>query len=122
MKNGLILTAAFAALMTAGAGCAVLTPTFKNDLTSTLRAAKPQLSQCYADGLKRNPKLGGPVTLKLTVQRGATALTNVSVVAPQPADDDFEKCVVGVAEGLKIPRAPVLTVRADYPLSFTSAQ
>jgi hypothetical protein len=122
MKSRLILGAAIAALMTGTAGCAVLAPTFKTDLTASLRAAKPQLSQCYAEALARNPKLAGPVTLKLTVQRETTALSDVTVVGPQPSDPAFEQCVAKVAGGLQVAKAPHLTVRADYPLNFTPAQ
>ena len=119
MKKQLTLGVAFAALMLGLSGCAVLAPTFKTDLTSAMRAAKPQFSQCYADGLKRNPKLAGDVTVTLTVKRTTTALTNVAVAGPQPADPDFEQCVAKVAGGLQVRNAPVLTVKADYPLTFT---
>jgi len=121
MKNRLILGAALAALMMGVTGCSMLTPSFKTDLASTMRAATPQFSQCYADGLKRNSKLGGDVTLTLTVQRSTTALSNVTVAGPQPSDPDFEQCVTKVAQGLQVRKAPVLTVRADYPITFTSA-
>lgn len=121
MKNRLILGAAFAALMMGVTGCAMLAPTFKTDLTSTMRAAKPQFSQCYAQGLTRNPKLGGAVTLQLTVQRESTALSNVTVVGPLPSDPAFEQCVAKVAQGLQVAKAPHLTVHANYPLSFTPA-
>jgi hypothetical protein len=122
MKNRMILGAAFAALMLGLSGCAMLAPTFRTDLTSTMTAAKPQLSQCYAQGLARNPKLAGDVTVQLTVKRSTTALTDVTVMGPQPSDPDFEQCVAKVAGGLSVPNAPHLTVRASYPISFTPAQ
>ncbi len=122
MKKQLTLGVAFAALMIGLSGCAVLAPTFKTDLASTMKAATPQFSQCYADGLKRNPKLAGDVTVNLTVQRTTTGLSNVTLVGVQPSDPDFEQCVVKVAEGLQVANAPVLTVRAAYPITFTPAQ
>jgi hypothetical protein len=121
MKNRLILGAAIAALMTGLTGCAVLTATFKTDLSSAMSAAKPQFSQCYAQGLTRNPKLEGPLTLNLTVQRETTALSNVTVEGSQPSDPAFEQCIARVAQGLQVDKAPHLTVRASFPISFTPA-
>ena len=74
-------------------------------------AAKPQFSQCYADGLKRNPKLAGDVTVKLTVKRTTTAFTDVTVMGPQPSDPDFEQCVAKILDHLAIP--PVLVQSAN---------
>jgi len=119
MKNRLILGAALAALTMGISGCAVLTATFKTDLTSTMSAAKPQFSQCYTQGLVRNPKLEGDLIVNLTVKRESTALSNVTVVGPQPSDPAFEQCVSKVAQGLQVGKAPHLTVRASYPLSFS---
>jgi len=122
MQSRLILAAAIAGLMTGTAGCASLAPTFKNELNSTLHAAKPQLTQCYSQALKSNRRLGGRVVLRLTVRRNFTALSNVSVVSLQRTDPTFEQCVAGVAQGLQVPNPPAVTVHAVYPLFFGPAQ
>ena len=121
MKSRLILGAACAALLTNPAGCALFTRGFRNDLPSTLQEAKPQLSQCYAEALKRNPKLAGSMMLTVTVQRSTTALTGVTAVGPQPADATFEQCVARVVGGLKVAKSPMFTCRANFPVNFTPA-
>ena len=122
MKRQWSLAAAVAALLMGTAGCAVLAPTFKNDLTLTLQSAKPQLSHCYARALAKNPKFAGQATVSLTVERETTSLTNVTVSGPQPSDSAFEQCVALVAKQLRVPNAPHLTVRADFPLNFSPAR
>lgn len=118
-RRTLILGAALAAFVAGGAGCAALAPTFKTDLTDTLTAAKPQLSDCYSKALAKNPKLSGQATLRLTVEAASTALSNVALTAPQGADPAFEQCVARVAGSLQVKNAPVITVNAEYPLTFT---
>ena len=122
MKRRLILAATIAALLTSTAGCASLAPTFKNELNTTLHAAKPQLTQCYSQALKGNRRLAGRVVLRLTVQRKSTALSNVSVVSLRRTDPTFEQCVAGVAQGLQVPNPPAVTVYAHYPLFFGPAR
>jgi hypothetical protein len=100
-------------------GCGTLAPSFKTDLTATLGQAKGRLSDCYQQALIQKPNLAGTMTVRFTVPKKRTGLSEVAVVDRPGTDPALDRCVVRVVGALQVPTAPKLNVNVEFPLTLT---
>jgi hypothetical protein len=71
---------------------------------ATIKRGYASIKACYDRGLKRNPKLGGKLSVKITVN-GAGGVGNVSVTDDTLSDPDVVNCMRASIRGWRFPPA-----------------
>jgi hypothetical protein len=71
---------------------------------ATLRRGYPAIKACYDRGLKRNPKLGGKLSVRITVT-GAGGVGGVSVQDNTLGDPEVVSCMTATIRGWRFPGA-----------------
>ncbi|MBI5482254.1 MAG: AgmX/PglI C-terminal domain-containing protein [Deltaproteobacteria bacterium] len=71
---------------------------------ATLRRGYPAIKACYDRGLKRNPKLGGKLSVRITVT-GAGGVGGVSVQDNTLGDPEVVSCMTATIRGWRFPQA-----------------
>lgn len=87
-----------------------------------IASVRPQLTACFTEGLKKNPKLEGSVTLSARIDKTG----KVTAVIPKGQtglDDAVMKCLVKRLEATAFAPAgaPGYAASVDIPLSFSSS-
>jgi hypothetical protein len=71
---------------------------------ATLKRGYPAIKACYDRGLKRNPKLGGKLSVRITVT-GAGRVGGVSVQDNTLGDPEVVACMTATIRGWRFPQA-----------------
>jgi hypothetical protein len=71
---------------------------------ATLRRGYPAIKACYDRGLKRNPKLGGKLSVRITVT-GSGGVGGVSVQDNTLGDPEVVSCMTATIRGWRFPQA-----------------
>jgi hypothetical protein len=71
---------------------------------ATLRRGYPAIKACYDRGLKRNPKLGGKLSVRITVT-GSGGVGGVSVQDNTLGDPEVVSCMTATIRGWRFPGA-----------------
>ncbi|HSO34196.1 MAG TPA: AgmX/PglI C-terminal domain-containing protein, partial [Labilithrix sp.] len=88
-----------------------------------IQGLRPKFNACFAEGLKKDPKSGGSVTLSAKIEKDGkvSAVTPKMLTGFSPA---VVKCVSDALKGASFAPAGGMnyTTSLDIPLSFTSNQ
>ncbi len=87
-------------------------------IRDTFRRHQPAFRRCYQEGLKRNPKLGGKVTLSVAIAPSGEP-SNVAAPAETLGDAAVVECLVHEGRSLRFPPADAGTT-VNYPLLFSA--
>jgi Ca-activated chloride channel family protein len=86
-------------------------------VTRIIRQNFGRFRMCYETALRKDPKLAGRVTARLTIDsRGATS--KVEEASADLPDPQAVKCVLSAFEGLVFPQPEQGSVTVEYPISF----
>lgn len=102
---------ALAACKSAGLG-----PETRADITAQMKLAEGPIQTCYAEALKRNRRLRGVISLRLTAEASTGQFKNVSVLHDEPRDPDVTRCVVTEVGKLKLGKPTSSAVLIDQPI------
>jgi hypothetical protein len=74
--------------------------TYRKVTRDLLETRSADIKGCYDAELKRDPKVGGTVVVRFTVQKGSGQITAAEVDAASTAPASLGQCVVGAISGL----------------------
>ncbi len=110
-------------------GALGVVPIGKESIRRMVLARINDVRQCYVDGLTRDPKLAGTVTVSLTVEPTGSVRV-ASVKESTLVDRKVEACVLSVVQSSRLPKGPEGTDSAThllgrsvaiYPFTFAPA-
>ncbi|HEX5060303.1 MAG TPA: sigma-70 family RNA polymerase sigma factor [Kofleriaceae bacterium] len=99
----------------------------KEYIRGAVREIIPLLTECYAQGLERDPKLAGDVVVEFTIEGepGVGGVIGSSAIDPKATslgDDSVRECIQETMYAIKIdPPASGGTVTVRYPFAFAPA-
>ncbi len=93
-------------------------------IVPTIRNSRRDFQRCYEQGLARNPKLQGRVTVRFTIglDGKVSSVANISNPESALADPDVVSCILEVCGRWSFPQPEGGTVTLVFPVSFTSEE
>ncbi len=91
----------------------------RQDMQAQLESARPMISECYAQALQRNRKLGGNLTLGITTQPKTGQFSKVTVLQSDLNDQSLHACIVQQVSQLKLGKPTKTAVETQLPLQLT---
>ena len=98
----------------------------KEYIRSSVHALLPLLTDCYTQGLERNPKLKGHIVIDFTIEGepdvgGVIGESTIDDNASDLDDSEVRQCIQETMYGLEIdPPTGGGTVQVRYPFEFRS--
>ncbi len=92
----------------------------RQDVTTQMTAAEPNLNTCFQAALARNRKVQGSITLGIVAESGTGKFTQVAVEKSDVGDPELEKCVVEQVSTLKLATPTKTQLKVEYPVRFTA--
>ena len=89
----------------------------RTEVTQAIQPSRPQMRVCYNDALRKNAKLTGDITIRLTVSPSGEAVV-VDDEGSSIKDKDFVTCVRSVLSKISYPRWQGKAVTLVVPLDF----
>jgi TonB family protein len=86
----------------------------------TIRLGMPAITTCYQRALKRNPKLTGKITVRLSINTMG-AVTRVSIEGDSIGDPQVTSCIQGYAQRWRFPPPEGGTAEVSVPFVFQAA-
>lgn len=83
-----------------------------------LRARFSKLKHCYEQGVRKNPRLGGKVTVRFIIEKDGR-VGNAAPVCTSMPDAAVVACIVGEYGQIRFPRPEAGTVTVVYPVTFS---
>jgi TonB family protein len=93
----------------------------KTQLSAVFRAREGALRSCYERELKKNPSLGGKLTVKFTIG-GAGRVTSASVTKHLDGSSAVGECVVSRIQTWKFPSPEGGDVTVSKSIVFSAGQ
>jgi HEAT repeat protein len=88
-----------------------------NRLRETVRDEAGNVNQCYLDGLKKNRKLGGSVTLRFRILETGMVST-VEIPSATLPDEEVKSCIARKVKAIRFPPVPLAFVTMNYTFTF----
>ena len=89
----------------------------RTDVMKAVQPSRPQMQVCYNDALRRNAKLAGEITIRLTVAPNGDPVVIDNEVS-SIKDKDFVTCIRAVLSKVTYPRWQGKAVTVVVPLEF----
>jgi hypothetical protein len=86
-----------------------------------VKARLSAIKTCYERALKRNPNLGGKITIHWTITAAGT-VQGVDVENDSLGDSEVANCIKGLVARWRFPAPSGGAVEVSYPFVFTAAQ
>lgn len=83
-----------------------------------LRARFSKLKHCYEQGVRKNPGLGGKVTVRFVIEKDGR-VGNAAPVCTSMPDPAVVACIVGEYGQIRFPRPEAGIVTVVYPVTFS---
>jgi hypothetical protein len=92
----------------------------RQDVTTQMTAAEPNLNTCFQAALARNRKVQGSITLGIVAENGTGKFTKVAVEKSDVGDPELERCVIEQVSALKLAKPTKTNLKLEYPVRFTA--
>jgi hypothetical protein len=92
---------------------------YRSDTRALLEGQNDAIKACYDEQLKVDPKAGGTVVVKFTVQEDTGAIVDAQVdEAQSTAPATLSQCVLSALDGLTLDPPDACTAMATYTWEF----
>jgi len=104
-----------------GCGSGALSNSVRQEIGAQVLQQRRPMTACYKRALRRNRALGKTdLVLAFTVDPASGAFRDVNMQGGSGCQDpQLQQCLVQLAQGLSVARAPDKPVVVNYPLSFS---
>jgi hypothetical protein len=92
----------------------------RQDVSTQMTAAEPNLNTCFQAALARNRKVQGTITLGIVAESGTGKFTKVAVQKSDVGDPELERCVIEQISTLKLTKPTKTNLQVEYPVKFTA--
>lgn len=114
-----LLAAALAVLPTLGACKSAGTGAeTRADIAAQMKLAESPIQACYAEALKKNRRIKGTLSLRLTAEASTGQFKNINVLRDEPGDTAVRQCVLAEIGKLKLSKPTSSSVQIDQPIRF----
>lgn len=97
-------------------GCGI--GTIQADLRDGVDARQATLDECYRVALEENPNTAGQMSVRITVDKSSSTVSDVELLDAADQSDSLILCVRDVLLGVAIDPPSKANVTVDYTLDF----
>jgi hypothetical protein len=114
----IIPTLLLAALTLAACKSAGMGAETRTDIAAQMKTAEGPIQACYAEALKKNRRIKGTLSLRLTAEASTGQFKNINVLRDEPGDMAVRQCVLAEIGKLKLAKPTSSSVQIDQPIRF----